>query len=39
MSTDSFFFTTKYTVQQMLHEELTLDRGKKVLASEIEEDV
>jgi hypothetical protein len=39
MSTNGFFFTTKYTVQQMLHEELTSDRGKVLLSSEVDEDL
>ncbi len=30
---DQFFYNTKYTVQQMLHNELTSERGVTVLAS------
>ena len=33
LETNNFFFSTKYVVQQMLHNELTSERGEAVLAS------
>ena len=39
IETDNFFFNTKYVVQQMLHEELTSDRGVAVLASLANEEI
>lgn len=30
---DNYFFSVKYAVQQMLHEELASDRGAAVLGS------
>jgi len=39
MDTDNFFFNTKYTVQQMMHEELQTERGEKLLSSEIGEEI
>lgn len=39
ISTNNFFFSIKYTVQQMLHEELTTERGEKVLTSEVEDEI
>ena len=39
LKTNNFFFSTKYVVQQMLHEELTSERGEAVLASVCDEQI
>ena len=39
LETNNFFFSTKYVVQQMLHEQLTSERGEAVLASLCDEQI
>ena len=39
MDTDNFFFNTKYALQQMMHEQLETERGVKLLASQVAEEI
>ena len=39
LESNNFFFNTKYAVQQMLHKELTSERGLKVLESTNPEEI